>query len=310
MDNYYRHPTALVESKLIGKNTRIWDFVHILPDAIIGEECNICSLSFIENEVIIGNRVTVKNGVFIFDGIIIEDDVFIGPNTNFTNDPFPRSKQHLCEYPKTYIRKGASIGANATILPGIVIGKYAMVGAGSVVTKDVPPYAIVAGNPARIKGYVQENKRKVHLADLEQFEENTAEINIKGVKLLKLPIVEDLRGGLTFAEVCGMLPFIPRRYFLVFNVPGKDIRGEHAHKECHQYLTCVKGECSVVVDNGEYRVEVLLNKPNLGLYIPPLIWATQYKYSEDAVLLVLASEVYEAEDYIRDYDDFLEEIKK
>lgn len=147
--NYYTHEKALVESDTIGENTRIWAFVHILPNAVIGSDCNICDHVFIENDVVIGNRVTIKCGVQIWDGLRIEDDVMVGPNATFTNDLFPRSKQPF-ELKQTHVRKGASIGANATILAGVEIGEAAMVGAGSVVTKDVPPYSVVVGNPAKV----------------------------------------------------------------------------------------------------------------------------------------------------------------
>jgi len=144
------HPLANVESRFIGAKTRVWPYAHILPDAVLGEDCNICERTFIENDVVLGDRVTVKCGVSIWDGVRIEDDVFIGPDVSFTNDHFPRSKQHLSHYAQTRIKKGASIGANATLLPGVTIGEYAMVGAGAVVTTDVPAKAVVVGNPARI----------------------------------------------------------------------------------------------------------------------------------------------------------------
>ncbi len=149
---FFTHPKALVESTHIGEGTRIWAFAHVLPEAVIGSACNICDHTFIENDVVVGNRVTVKCGVQLWDGITVEDDVFIGPNATFTNDPFPRSKQRPKEFARTLLRRGASIGANATILPGLTIGQYAMVGAGAVVTADVPAYAIVAGNPAQNHG--------------------------------------------------------------------------------------------------------------------------------------------------------------
>jgi UDP-2-acetamido-3-amino-2,3-dideoxy-glucuronate N-acetyltransferase len=309
-NNYFSHPNALIDSIHIGSNTRIWAFSHILPGAKIGEDCNICEAVFIENEVEVGNRVTIKNGVQIWDGITIEDDVFIGPNVTFSNDPFPRSKRHLSNYPKTIVRKGASLGANATILPGITIGQYAMIGAGAVVTKDVPPYAIVVGNPARIKGYAEGMEKSAVVIENTDTDVGVKEIEVKGVSIITLPEVVDLRGKLTYAEIHGYLPFIPERYFLVYGVPSKEVRGAHAHYECHQFISCVHGTCSVMVDDGEKRVEVLLNHPNIGVHVPPMVWAVEYKYSSDAVLLVLASQKYNAADYIRDYDIFMKEIGK
>ncbi|HGK4842163.1 TPA: acyltransferase [Kluyvera georgiana] len=144
------HESSDVQSTHIGNDTTIWQYSVILPGAIIGNNCNICAHTFIENDVKIGNRVTIKSGVFLWDGLIIEDDVFIGPCVAFTNDKHPRSKQYPEQYLKTTIKKGASLGANATILPGITVGEGAMVGAGAVVTKDVAPFTIVTGNPAKI----------------------------------------------------------------------------------------------------------------------------------------------------------------
>ncbi len=309
MSDFFQHPNALVETQNIGKGTRVWAFVHVLPGAVIGADCNLCDHTFIEDDVIVGDRVTVKSGVQLWDGITLEDDVFVGPNATFTNDPFPRSKKYPGQFPRTVVRKGASIGANATILPGRTIGQYAMVGAGTVVTKDVPPYAIVVGNPARIIGYVDSNQeRATHLSSADQAEARERAVGVQGVSVVELPLVVDLRGSLSFAETGQFLPFLPQRYFLVFDVPSREVRGEHAHRTCHQFLVCVKGSCSVMVDDGQHRAEVLLDRPNLGVHVPPMVWATEYKYSADAVLLVLASDVYKAEDYIRDYDLFLKEL--
>jgi UDP-2-acetamido-3-amino-2,3-dideoxy-glucuronate N-acetyltransferase len=148
--NYFKHQLSDVQSEHIGEGTRIWQFVVILPGAKIGGECNICSHCLIENDVVIGDRVTIKSGVQLWDGLRIEDDVFIGPNVTFANDKYPRSKIYPDKFMSVVIRKGASIGANATILPGVEVGESAMVGAGSVVTKDVPAGATVLGNPAKI----------------------------------------------------------------------------------------------------------------------------------------------------------------
>lgn len=149
------HPLSDVKSKNIGQKTKVWQYSVIFPQAVIGENCNICAHTMIENDVQIGNNVTIKSGVYVWDGITLEDNVFIGPSVTFTNDKKPRSKQYPDEFLKTIVEQDASIGANATILPGIRIGRNALVGAGAVVTKDVPENAIVVGNPAIIKGYVK-----------------------------------------------------------------------------------------------------------------------------------------------------------
>jgi len=148
--DYFVHSHALCETSQIGKGTRIWAFTHVLPQAKIGEDCNVCDHVFIENDVVIGDRVTIKCGVQIWDGISIADDVFIGPNATFTNDRFPRSKVYPESFDRTVICKGASLGANCTILPGITIGENAMIGAGAVVTRSVPANVTVVGNPAKI----------------------------------------------------------------------------------------------------------------------------------------------------------------
>ena len=156
MNDIFIHPNSIVEKgTTVGNGTRIWAFVHILGGAKIGDDCNICDHVFIENDVIIGNRVTVKSGVQLWDGIRIENNVFIGPNATFTNDKFPRSKHYPSQFLRTLVKEGASIGANATILPGLTIGKKAMIGAGSVVIHEVPDYALVVGNPARIVKYLE-----------------------------------------------------------------------------------------------------------------------------------------------------------
>ncbi len=154
------HPLADVQSEHIGEGTRVWQFTIILAGAVIGRHCNIGANCFIENDVRIGDGVTIKNGVQLWDGIEVEDDVFIGPNASFTNELQPRSQQRpggfAAKLLPTYIGKGATIGANATIVCGVRIGQYAMIGAGSVVTRDVSEYCLVYGNPGCIKGRVNE----------------------------------------------------------------------------------------------------------------------------------------------------------
>lgn len=150
------HPLADVAESQIGQGTRVWQFVVILKGAKIGIDCNICAHTLIEGDVVLGDRVTVKSGVQIWDGTVVGDDVFIGPNATFSNDVYPRSKQYPSQFNGITIQRGASIGANATLLPGITIGEKAMVGAGAVVTKDVPAHAVVVGNPAQIVRYLDD----------------------------------------------------------------------------------------------------------------------------------------------------------
>ncbi|OQA34068.1 MAG: dTDP-3-amino-3,6-dideoxy-alpha-D-galactopyranose 3-N-acetyltransferase [Betaproteobacteria bacterium ADurb.Bin341] len=310
MTDHFIHEKALCESTKIGAGTRIWAFAHILPGATIGADCNICDNVFIENDVALGDRVTVKCGVQLWDGISVEDDVFIGPNATFTNDRFPRSKMYPEAFAKTLIRRGASIGANATILPGLEIGTGAMIGAGAVITRSVPPNAIAVGNPARIIGYVEtKTSSPVIPSSIDQQTPGIIATSVKGVTLHHLPHIEDMRGSLSVGEFGRSLPFLPKRYFLVFDVPSREIRGEHAHRQCHQFLICVRGSCSVVADDGNNRQEFLLDRPNLGIHLPAMTWGIQYKYSEDAVLLVFASDYYNAADYVRDHDEFMALVK-
>lgn len=151
------HNLSDVQTKKIGDDTHIWQFCVVLKDAQIGKNCNICAGVLIENDVTIGDNVTIKSGVQVWDGVTIEDNVFIGPNATFTNDLLPRSKVYPKTFGRTIIRKGASIGANATIITGLEIGEWAMIGAGSMVTKNIPPHTLWYGNPARHKGYITED---------------------------------------------------------------------------------------------------------------------------------------------------------
>lgn len=303
MSDYFVHPQGICETTQVGPGTRIWAFAHVLPQARIGADCNICDHVFIENDVIVGDRVTVKSGVQLWNGIRLDNDVFVGPNATFTNNKFPRSRQPLSDDPVTRVGEGASIGANATILPGLTIGRNAMIGAGAVVTVNVPPNAIVHGNPAKIRGYVdaleQPSARSATL------DSKTQEL-VGGARLIRLTQAEDMRGSLAALELTRDLPFVPRRFFVVYRVPSAEARGEHAHRTCHQFLMCLAGSMTVLVDDGTERAQVVLDDPGLGLYMPPMVWGTQYAHSPDAILAVLASDPYDSNDYVRDYDEFLQ----
>lgn len=161
---YYVHPVSIVESSDIGAGTTIWAFVHILSKVKIGSNCNICDHCFIESGVTIGDSVTLKSGVYLWSGITLEDDVFVGPNVVFTNDVRPRSKNKNYSIQPIKVAKGASLGANSTILAGVTVGRYALIGIGSVVTRNVPNYALVYGNPARQMGWVDETGQKIKAA--------------------------------------------------------------------------------------------------------------------------------------------------
>ena len=313
MEQTFIHPSSDVQTTEVGSGTKIWQFCVVLAGAQIGTNCNICSHVFIESDVLIGNNVTIKNGIQLWNGLRVKDNVFIGPNVTFTNDPFPRSKQYPTAFPKTTVCAGASIGANATILPGVTIGKGAMVGAGAVVTRDVPANAVVVGNPAVIAKYVTSaaHAQPAETKLLEDgTEEGTTDLNVGGCALYRLPLALDMRGSLSVAEYEKHIPFIPKRCFWVFDVPSREVRGEHAHKELHQFLICVKGSVNIVIDDSLHRTEIELNSPNLGLHIPPKVWGIQYRFTRDAVLLVLASDIYRPDDYIRDYDEFVAHVEK
>ncbi len=302
MQTPFISPLADVQSVVIGPRTRIWQYCVVLSGARIGADVNVCANVFIENDVTVGDRVTIKCGVQLWDGITLEDDVFVGPNVTFTNDSFPRSMKRLAEFAKTVVRSGASIGANATILPGITIGRSAMVAAGAVVTRDVPPHAIVKGNPARISGYVNDRN-----PDIPSSSSDTAEpALIPGVSFVKFTTATDLRGDLMAADFTRQVPFPVKRAFFVTNVPSHHVRGEHGHKECHQLLVCLQGSVMVSADNGKERNQWLLDRPGLGLHIHPMVWAAQYHYSQNAVLAVFASHSYDANDYLRDYEGFIQ----
>jgi acetyltransferase-like isoleucine patch superfamily enzyme len=306
------HPLSDVKSNDIGHHTRVWQYCIIFQGAKIGKNCNICAHCLIESDVIIGDRVTVKSGVQLWNGLRVGDDVFIGPNVTFTNDRFPRSLNKPEKFLTTTIHDGASIGAGAVILPDITIGRKAMIAAGAVVTRSVPPNAVVAGNPAKIVGYVDTSIGKpIGAPSVKDVVSSTINdkqseqlTNVAGVSLHHLPLISDIRGSLTVGEFDRDIPFQVKRYFMVFDVPSVETRGEHAHFTCHQFLICIKGSCAVVVDDGKNRQEFLLDRPNLGIYLPPMVWGIQYKYSADALLLVFASDYYDKEDYIRDYSEF------
>jgi UDP-2-acetamido-3-amino-2,3-dideoxy-glucuronate N-acetyltransferase len=252
-------------------------------------------LARVDLSIRLPSDVIIQSGAYVPAGTIIESGCHIGPNVA------------LVDGAPIVLKRGVHIGANATLLPGITIAAKAVVRPGSVVQRSVPPGAIVEGNPAAIVGYVDTQTGPVSLLQSPSAARSprVEALPVRGVTLHHFPVIPDLRGNLTVGEFQRQIPFDPLRYFIVFGVPSREVRGEHAHRQCHQFLICLRGSCAVVADDGAQRVEVLLDAPERGLYLPPMTWGIQYKYSADAMLLVFASQHYDAADYIREHDEFL-----
>jgi UDP-2-acetamido-3-amino-2,3-dideoxy-glucuronate N-acetyltransferase len=243
----------------------------------------------------VDTTATVMPGAYVCPGANIAANATIGPNA--------------CVLEGASVEAGATVGANATVMPGVRIGANARVEPGAVVARSVPPYAIVRGNPAVIAGYVDAGEGGAAAVMPSTGKRGVAQGRVKGVTLHELNLVADVRGTLSVGEFEREIPFVPKRYFLVFDVPTLETRGEHAHIVCHQFLVAVAGSVSVVADDGVNREEYLLDRCNKGVFLPAMTWGIQYKYSSDAVLLVFASEYYDSADYIRDYGQFLERVR-
>lgn len=253
----------------------------------------------------IAQSARLMPGAFVGEGVTIEADVVLGPNAVVLGALDGTGAA-------AWVQAGAQIGANATIHPGVTVGIRAQVAPGAVVTRSVPPLAIVEGNPARITGYVDTSAGQGSPAGSgpSPSGRGVQATSVNGVTLHNFLKVPDLRGSLTVGEFEREIPFAPKRYFLVFDVPTAETRGEHAHIHCEQFLVAVRGSVSVVADDGTTREEFLLDQPQRGLYLPPMTWGIQYRYSPDAVLLVFASDYYDSADYIRDYGDFLAMVRQ
>jgi NDP-sugar pyrophosphorylase family protein len=210
------------------------------------------------------------------------------------------------------------LDAACVIGEGVTVGQGAWVRAGAVVLRSVPANAIVEGNPAQVLGYLngahaerRPDPRHVDIHGLGNLARPAqVDLEVGDSALYLMRRITDARGALTVGEVPTEVPFAPARYFVVFDVPSLELRGEHAHKQCQQFLICLHGSCRVLLDDGVQRCEVTLDRPDMGVFMPEMIWGTQYRYSPDAVLLVFASRTYEANDYLRTYDEFLAELER
>lgn len=268
------------------------------------DEPRIDARAVVSPEAKMGPGCTIASGAVLHAGVTLEANVEVGPNAVFVTEMNPEDRV------TSRVEQGVRIGANAIIYPNVTLASWAVVRPGAVVTRSVPPRAIVEGNPATIIGYADTEASTNAPPFLSGSAPGVEKTAVAGVTVHTFPIVPDLRGNLTVGEFDKEIPFIPRRYFMVFGVPSKEVRGEHAHRECHQFLICVRGSCAVLADDGTRRVEFPLDAPNRGLYLPPMTWGIQYKYSHDAMLLVFASHRYDPADYIRIYSDFMTSIKR
>ncbi|WP_236903995.1 WxcM-like domain-containing protein [Comamonas serinivorans] len=275
------------------------------PGAQLGVGVRIAAHACVERGAVLGPHCSVGAGAYLAHGVVLGAQVLVGPHVTFapeaTQDQAPAAGPAT-----TRVEDGAQLGAGATLLAGLTVGRGARVCAGAVVTQSVPPYAVVAGSPARIVGYVDSQGQRAAAPQAATQHDAVVPVGVGAVTLHRMKCVRDMRGDLSVGEFPADIPFAPQRYFLVFNVPSEETRGEHAHRECHQFLLCVSGSCAVVVDDGQTRREILLDSPDLGLYLPPMTWGIQYKYSAQACLLVFASHPYDAGDYIREYAAFID----
>jgi len=297
-------------SPFIDESARIIDSVvgtgshvgigSILRDGVrVGENCRI------------GDYVLVEGEVSISDGVEIESFSHIrGP---VTMGMHVRVGSHSCiggpHEGVIEIQTSVTIGAHATIMSPSRIGEFAIIEAGAVVMKNVPSNAVVAGNPAKIVRY-QHAASCPTLPAYPQEVEGVTHTSIPGVNIFHMPVFEDLRGNLSVGEIGKHIPFEVKRYFLTFEVESEEARGEHAHRTLHQLLLCVHGRVHILADNGRVREEFILDRPNVGLHLPPMIWGVQYRFSPGAVLLVLCSDLYDPGDYIRDYSMFVAETRQ
>lgn len=237
-------------------------------------------------------------GCTIGDYVVLEGPVEIAEGVEIASHGYLRG-------PLT-IKKSVAVGPHATVIGPAVIAEFALVEPGSVVNKNVPANAVVSGNPARIVRYqnaLAASRPLLHGKPTD----GVVQTKVPGVTLHQLPLLEDLRGNLSFAEIERHIPFEVKRYFLTFDVASEEVRGEHAHRTLSQFLISVHGRVHIVADNGRELEEFILDRPNVALTVPPMTWSVQYRFSQGAVLLVLCSDFYDPDDYIRDYAQFLAE---
>lgn len=295
-----KHPTAICESTSVGNDCRLDAHSFVGRDVSLGDGCVVHAGATVEGATRLGHRVIIGAGAHVSSDATLDDEVQLeaGACVGASDPDGSAGAQRPAR-----LAAGVFVGANAVVTTGVSIGRHALIDANTVVRNDVPPFAIVRGNPAAIDGY----RSTMQVPPPMPVSATGATPHVDGVAWLNLPLVEDMRGDLVIAQFNKNLPFVPRRTFIVHNVPSARIRGEHAHRECHQVLLCVTGSVHVLTDDGRNRQEFRLDTPSVGLHLAPYVWGTQYNFSPGAALLVFASHDYAADDYIRVYDEFLKE---
>jgi UDP-2-acetamido-3-amino-2,3-dideoxy-glucuronate N-acetyltransferase len=303
-------PSAHFEGESLGAGSRVLAYVRVAPGVAIGRNCVLHEYAVLIGAVTLEDDVAVQTGAQLLGPVRVEEGVTVGAGAVVGEAP-PSGENHDRQAGEIVVRRFASIGANVTVVRGVAVGRRAVVEPGSVVTQNVPANAVVSGNPATIVAYVDSGQEPSagEVVSPASVGPAITDTRVPGVTIHRLAYARDLRGSLTAAEFSS-LPFSPRRLFTVYDVPSESVRGAHAHRTCAQFLVCTLGAVSCLVDDGSAREEIRLARPDIGLHIPPMIWGTQWKYSRDAVLLVLASHPYDAADYIRDYEEFLEALER
>jgi UDP-2-acetamido-3-amino-2,3-dideoxy-glucuronate N-acetyltransferase len=294
-----KNSPAQTEDSMPGSGSRMGAGSILRDGVTVGKNCQIEEYVLVQGPVDISDEVTIESFCYIRGPANIGSHVRLGP--------------HSCLYGGTdasiSVRTGAVVGANATLVGPSIIGEGAEIEPGAVVTKNVPANAVVSGNPAKICRYRQAVTDQILLSSPDAGGHRMSETRVPGVKIYRLPVIEDFRGNLSFGEVGRHIPFDIKRYFVTFEVASEEARGEHAHRTLRQFLICIHGRVHIVADDGRNREEFVLTQPNVGVYLPPMVWGVQYRFSEGAALLVLCSDVYDPDDYIRDYATFLTAVE-
>ena len=262
------------------------------PAARLGTGVRVGALAIVGAEVRLGDGAVVDPGARLLGPVSVGEGAHIGAGATLAAEPGRAIA----------IGAGARVGAGSTIDAGVTVGSGARVEPGAVVLRAIPSNAIARGNPASVVGFVE--APGAFAGTSKGLPAKIEPAGVGEVTIHHFPVVIDARGKLSVGEFERDLPFRPMRYFIVYDVPSLETRGEHAHRECHEFLVCVRGRCAVVVDDGTTRREIALERPDMGVNLPAMTWRLQYKFSADAILLVFASHYYDAGDYIRDYAQY------